>query len=381
MKEKDCTSFTALIAHSNKAQRTIIKEAISIFKIKTIEAQSPAQSRKMNEEFNPNIILLEEPFQGFDNASLCQELTSQNKDFPCSVITIVKNSSHKFLDFLMQAGAVDFVEEPIHLESFRKRFASILRYLRTSCFLFQSHKQLLEQKRMETIGIFATGMAHNFNNIFANIMATTELLKLTCSENKKVMQAAETISNATFRGAELTSSLVSFAALASSTKTMTCNNPYSVLNEVTNLFNRMDKIGASYILESKEDLNPIKISTADFSKVILELIRNASNAISHGGTVTTRASEEYSAVNNSKFLRITIEDNGKGIPEDKLENLFIPFYQVHADDPSIQVALDGTGLGLTTCYNILKSVGGTIEVENTSETGTSISFTLPLTTK
>jgi signal transduction histidine kinase len=378
MSESTNPPLTTLVASSDNQQRHLICKALEPFHLELVEAEDAEQTHELFQEIQPSIVVLSEHLGSSSGLDYCREITTNRGECFTPILAVLDSATHEKLDYVSEVGATDYIVEPIHPESLRRRFSCLLRRLHTDQFLLQSHKQLLEQKRMETIGLFATGMAHNFNNIFASIMATTELLRVTCGEMPQIQQAVQTIAHATYRGAELTSSLVSFSAMASPTRTIDCAEPGEVLAEIVNLFSRMDRIGAHYILDAPDDLPTVRVSTADFSRVLLELFRNASKAIPHGGKVTTTVDVQTDLPRNSRFLRVIIQDNGRGIPSNKLDNLFVPFYQVQTEDPSLQIALDGAGMGLSTCYNILSSVGGSIQIDQTTESGTSISFTVPI---
>jgi len=115
-------------------------------------------------------------------------------------------------------------------------------------------------------------------------------------------------------------------------------------------------------------------------QVLANLIKNSVDFVpDKGGRITIRTEAGYSKQandGNSNYVVFTIEDNGSGIPFEKITNLFKKFYQV---DTSTKRKHGGTGLGLAICKGIVEGHGGKIWVDTKHAQGTSIKFTLPVT--
>ena len=114
-------------------------------------------------------------------------------------------------------------------------------------------------------------------------------------------------------------------------------------------------------------------------QVLANLIKNSVDFVPEkGGRITIRTEADYSKQTNdgnSNYVVFTIEDNGSGIPFEKITNLFKKFYQV---DTSTKRKHGGTGLGLAICKGIVEGHGGKIWVDTKHTQGTSIKFTLPV---
>jgi len=114
-------------------------------------------------------------------------------------------------------------------------------------------------------------------------------------------------------------------------------------------------------------------------QVITNLIKNSVDFVpDKGGRVTIRTNVDYVTDNDSgktNYVTFTIEDNGSGIPPEKIDNLFKKFYQI---DTSVKRKHGGTGLGLVICKGIIESHGGKIWIAKTYTSGTCIRFTLPI---
>jgi signal transduction histidine kinase len=123
--------------------------------------------------------------------------------------------------------------------------------------------------------------------------------------------------------------------------------------------------GTDLEVSISEDLPMVKGSLRKLQQVFFNLLMNAVQATSKGGTV--RISVHFSKI--SGFLAFVVEDNGVGIPREEQHKLFEPFY-------TTKVTGEGTGLGLAVCYSIVKQHGGRVEVE--SERGQGAQFTVLL---
>jgi signal transduction histidine kinase len=114
-------------------------------------------------------------------------------------------------------------------------------------------------------------------------------------------------------------------------------------------------------------------------QVITNLIKNSIDFVpDKGGRITIRTKADYVTDNDSgktNYVTFTIEDNGSGIPPEKVGNLFKKFYQI---DTSVQRKHGGTGLGLVICKGIIESHSGKIWIDKKYTSGTCISFTLPI---
>ncbi len=113
------------------------------------------------------------------------------------------------------------------------------------------------------------------------------------------------------------------------------------------------------------DIPPVKCAPSQINQVFLNMLVNASQAIEDWGTITLTTTAKR------HHVEVVIEDDGQGIPEDVLPNIFNPFY-------TTKDVGEGTGLGLAICYQILEQHGGEISVESTLGQGTRFVISLPL---
>jgi len=236
---------------------------------------------------------------------------------------------------------------------------------------------LQQAQKMESIGRLAGGIAHDFNNMLTAIIGHVELAKLYCKPEDLIFSRLESIENAAHRSAALVSQLLAFA------RNRTISPQTINLNEcVTSVWNMLAKvIGEDISLVNKlaSDIWPVKIDPSQLDQVLTNLCVNARDAISGTGTIILETKNihlesDYIAGNSSitpgKFIQLSVSDDGEGMEESTLSQIFEPFYTTKAQGV-------GTGLGLSSVYGIVQQNGGFITVYSEFGLGTTFKIFLP----
>lgn len=225
--------------------------------------------------------------------------------------------------------------------------------------------ELTHSERLASIGRLAAGVAHEIGNPVTAIASLSQLLK-DDSKDKAARQSIDTILEQTKR---ITSILRTLSGFAHSGQTMAKTEPvdlHKVASEAIHLVSLSDRgKKVRFKCDCHENLcvdgNPQQLS-----QVFVNLLTNACDASQPGQEVSIFAS----AADNQ--VRVSVLDQGKGIPEEEHAVVFEPFYTTKAPG-------QGTGLGLAVVYRIIEQHGGTIEISSPPEGGTRISIELPLT--
>lgn len=240
--------------------------------------------------------------------------------------------------------------------------------------LRQAEARLRQSQRIEAIGTLTGGVAHDFNNLLAIILGNLELtLELEKGdERRELIQSAI---KATLRGADLTSNLLSFSRRAHLAPTR-LNLNQLVLQTMT--------WGARVLPETiaienalNAELWDVELDASSAENAIINILLNSRDAMPDGGKLTIettnmRVGEEYLTdrdedIEPGQYVMLAISDTGHGIPADKMEKIFEPFYT----GKPIGV---GTGLGLSMVQGFIKQSGGAIRVY--SEVGVGTTFKL-----
>ena len=231
--------------------------------------------------------------------------------------------------------------------------------------LQKSLQDAFQQQKMESLEILVGGIAHDFNNILGIITPNVDLLRMKLDGNTEAIKRVNAIQTATKRATDLTRQMVIFTQ--SDQLNLRAISPNRIIERVATMLQRAfgDLIKVELALDAK--IPGINGDESKLAQALVNLSVNARDAMPRGGTLTFRTTiDSYSqpgeATPPQKYVRITVEDTGIGIPEKHLFNIFDPFF-------TTKPPRKGTGLGLAVVYGIIKSHGGFITVESEENKG------------
>lgn len=234
---------------------------------------------------------------------------------------------------------------------------------------------LLRSQRLEAIGSLAAGISHDFNNLLQVILCHAETLDILQSSDSPYRQGLRAILSAAKRGRNTIHQLLSFS------KRAPLHRGPCHLNELAGQCRAMLEGTLPAGIRWDLALDPaLPATTADadqIHQVLVNLLVNARDAMGLTGHLSIRtgrlalgeAASERDHHPAGDYVWVEVGDSGCGIPADRLEHIFEPFYTTKADR--------GTGLGLSMAQGITESHGGWIEVHSTPETGTRFRIHLP----
>ncbi len=238
-------------------------------------------------------------------------------------------------------------------------------------------EQLLQAQKMEGIGRLAGGIAHDYNNMLGVVTGYSQLILGKLNKGDQIYRYVELIDSAAKRGTDLTRQLLAFAR-----REIVSPKPVDPNLAITSLQKMLAKlIGEDISLKfvPGTDIWHIKIDPTQFDQILVNLATNARDAIEGVGSVfieTTNCliSEAYSqnrlSVTPGEYVLLTFSDDGKGMGKDTLDKIFEPFFTTKPKG-------EGTGLGLSTVYGIVKQNGGIINVYSEPKSGTTFKIYLP----
>ncbi|MFH0958340.1 MAG: PAS domain S-box protein [Pseudomonadota bacterium] len=240
----------------------------------------------------------------------------------------------------------------------------------------KAEQAMLQSERYKAVVDLASGVAHNFNNVLQIILGNADLslIRLKAGDTAYLERSLNAIIEICDQGAETVKRLNRFASFGDLPKDEFADEVFDLseaMREAVELtrpwwWSDANKRGIS--IEMKLDLRQnclVKGKKGQIIELSVNLIKNAIEAMPEGGQIGIQTTAD------EKWAHMSVSDTGIGIPEEKLGNLFNPFYTT---SPEL-----GRGLGLSTCMKIVDDHGGEIKVESNEGDGTTFNVIFPRT--
>lgn len=230
--------------------------------------------------------------------------------------------------------------------------------------------ELIKTQRLESIGVLAGGIAHDFNNILTAVLGNIGLAKLYGAGIPKIGEVLQESEDAFWRARELTQQLLTFAKGGAPVRTVGVIS--ALLRESVALALSGDHVQTH--VDIAPDLWAVAFDSGQMSQVFNNLLINAREAMPSGGRIHVCAYNEWSGarsphpVRPGRYVHITIQDEGSGIPDAVLPHIFEPFFTTKNR---------GSGLGLATTYSIITRHEGYVFAKPAAAGGTVFHLFLP----
>jgi PAS domain S-box-containing protein len=231
-------------------------------------------------------------------------------------------------------------------------------------------EELFKARKLDSLGVLAGGIAHDFNNLLTGIMGNISLAMMMIPHDEKTYMFLDNAEKASVRARDLTQQLLTFAKGGAPVKKVVSlrdlvRESVSFVLHGSNIMGTVDIPDSIYAIEADE---------GQMSRVFHNIIINATQAMTEGGTLTVTAQNEnlYNAnsmaLPDGSYVRLSFTDQGCGIPDDDLKTIFDPYFTTKSS---------GSGLGLASVHSIINRHGGYIGASSVVGKGTTFTIYLP----
>lgn len=254
---------------------------------------------------------------------------------------------------------------------------SLLAVLHDATELKSLEQQFVQSQKMQAIGELAGGVAHDFNNLLTAITGHCDLLLLRHDQGDQDFADLVQINQNANRAASLVGQLLAFSR--KQTLEPEVLDLRDSIGELTHLLNRLVGERITLTLSNDPELTPVRADRRQLDQVIMNLVVNARDAMPDGGDVRVETrmvrlaepmSRDQAIVPAGEYATILVRDQGHGIPAAKLHRIFEPFFTTKRTG-------EGTGLGLSMAYGIIKQTGGYIFVDSVVGSGSTFTIYIP----
>jgi len=237
--------------------------------------------------------------------------------------------------------------------------------------------QFTQAQKMQAIGQLAGGIAHDFNNVLTAMTGFCEILLERHPQDDPDHQELQQIYQSANRAADLVRQLLAFSR--KQTLRPQVVDVSEVISDLSGMLNRSLGETVQVRMDYGRDLHAVRVDTGQLEQVIVNLTVNAGHAMKGDGTVHIRMSNQrvpepieqtHDTMPAGDYVLIEVEDTGYGIPPENLAKIFEPFFTTKDVD-------EGTGLGLSTVYGIVRQTDGYIFVDSIVGKGTKFSIYFP----
>ena len=226
-------------------------------------------------------------------------------------------------------------------------------------------------QKAEILKALSGGIGHDFNNFLALLLSNVQLIQILYKEGKDVVNYFGLLLKSIEKASSLSKQLLTFSRGGVPTRELSFVPV--LLREIVEFTLKGTNLKAVYLFP--EDLWPVEVDRGQFSQVISNLVLNAVQASPKGGELAisgenvTISSAMELPLPAGRYVKIMIQDQGVGISRKDLSRVFDPFFTTKAK---------GSGLGLTTCFSIIKKHEGYINLDSQPQVGTKVSIYLPI---
>lgn len=324
----------------------------------------------------PYDILLIDHHMPTGNGSEVLRRVHGRRDAPPAIV-LTMSRDPQLPDVYLELGAVDFLaKDEITPGLLDRSIRFAIAQWRSRRTIEEGQTALLKSERLATVGRLAAGVAHEYNNLNAVVLAGAELVALRVRSDPVATRHIGLVISSVERSRRISNSLLQLARTKSTDPSII--DLRGQVEETANLLGpEARRWGAELVTHLTARACPVRIDGGDLHQVIANLVINGLHAAHR--TVGARVVVSLEAGGSSAHL--SVADNGVGIEPQDLSRIFDPFFSRkggHDSDGRFPAGLEGSGLGLAVSQRLIEQAGGTIAVASIPGSGTTLTITLPL---
>lgn len=294
------------------------------------------------------------------------------------VILLTGQGDHQVDLEAMEAGAADYlVKDKLDADLLERSIRYAVEGYRAQEDRIKLESELRQAQKMEAIGHMAGGIAHDFNNVLTAILSYASLARRHVEPEHPVYSKLVGIEESSQKAANLTHQLLAFARRQVVAPRIL--NLNEVVLNLDKLLRRLINAEIELVTLPSHNLKSVKVDPGQMEQILVNLVVNARDAMPNGGKLTIRTTNEILAnsytqhhvdLSPGEYVCLSVTDTGTGMSEEVKGRIFDPFFTTK--EPG-----KGTGLGLATCYGIVKQNNGHIDVESELGKGTTFRIYFP----
>lgn len=351
----------------------ILSEVLKGNGYEVITTDNNQNVREILELFNPDLIFLDTMMSGVDGYEVYNNIKHNgHSNTPIIFVT----SEEEAIEAISGNDGVDCITKPFRSSEILTRVRT---HLKVKAIIEQKlalQKELQMSQKMVSITTLAGGIAHNINNLMGAIVGYSDLLRNNLNDNKKSIDFAERILEASQRVTELTRDLLTYSKSVRNAPTIV--NVKKLIENIIFLYGDNGTKNINIKLRIPEDIPEIYVDREQICRALASIFIKAKEATPEDNTVTISANKDRIPINFQfkgnepefeEYIVISITDNGNGIDEDTAEKLSDSFFTInHAIESELE---------LSAASNIIRKNRGFIHVDTKPGIGTTFHVYLP----
>lgn len=330
------------------------------------------QALRIAEEEQPDIILLDIMMPEVDGFEVCRRLKENKATKSIPVIFITAKTSREGKLKGLDTGAADYITKPIDLDETIARINTQLKIQRNHRENLNLQNRLSEMRKQAAVGHVVEGIAHNLNNLLGVVVGYLDLMRNSFDSKDRFDRSSEQLDNGIRRMVEIVRQLTTVAEFDEVRK-----SPHSLEIIVENGIQRFHQetgIHSPVKMEMHGDDVDIDTNAEMLEDAIVRLLKNSWESYDRLAEIP-EVRPLHIEVGMSTYMdkpaaHIQVIDEGCGLPEDMLENVFDPFVTTN---PAV-----GRGMGLTIARHSIRTLGGDIHITNQPDGGACVAIKHPL---